>query len=134
MYEALSQCSDHLLKFGGHTAAAGLSIKKDDVASFREDFCQAVVQQVNFDDLYQDLDIDAEVLVGHLTFGMMAELDKLAPFGQSNPRPIFCVNDVQLIDVSTMGNEDQHLSILIEQHGNQIRAVGFGKGLSLIHI
>ena len=128
LYEALGQCSDHLLKFGGHKAAAGLSIKKDDVASFREDFCQAVVQQVNFDELYQDLDIDAEVLVGHLTFGMMAELDKLAPFGQSNPRPIFCVNDVQLIDVGTMGNEDQHLSILIEQHGNQIRAVGFGKG------
>ena len=44
LYEALSQCSDHLLKFGGHTAAAGLSIKKDDVISFREDFCQAVVQ------------------------------------------------------------------------------------------
>jgi len=90
LYETLGQCSDHLLKFGGHKAAAGLSIKKADVASFREDFCQAVVQQVNFDDLYQDLDIDAEVLVGHLTFGMMAELDKLAPFGQSNPRDLLC--------------------------------------------
>ena len=128
LYEALGQCSDHLIKFGGHKAAAGLSVKKEQVASFREDFCEAVVQQVHFEDLYQDLEIDAEVLVGHLTFNMMAELDKLAPFGQSNPRPTFCVNDVKVADVRTMGNEDQHLSILIEQHGNKIRAVGFGKG------
>ena len=128
LYEALGQCSDQLVKFGGHKAAAGLSIKKEDISGFREDFCEAVVQQVHFEDLYQDLDIDAEVLVGHLTFNMMTELSKLEPFGQSNPRPIFCINQVQLADVRTMGNEDQHLSILIQQHGNQIRAVGFGKG------
>ena len=128
LYEALGQCSDHLIKFGGHKAAAGLSIKKEQVASFREDFCEAVVQQVHFEDLHQDLDIDAEVLVGHLTFNMMADLDKLAPFGQSNPSPTFCVNDVQLSDVRTMGTDDQHLSVLIKQHDNQIRAVAFGKG------
>ena len=128
LYAALGQCNGHLEKFGGHTAAAGLAIKKENVDAFREDFCEAVVQQVNFEELYQDLDIDAEALVGHLTMGMMKQLNQMAPFGQDNPRPVLCISDAELQDIRTMGNEDQHLSILISQHGNRIRAVGFGKG------
>jgi single-stranded-DNA-specific exonuclease len=128
LYAALDQCENQLEKFGGHTAAAGLAIKKENIDAFREDFCEAVVRQVSFEDLYQDLDIDAEALVGHLTMGMMKQLNQMAPFGQSNPRPVLCINNVQLQDVRTMGNEDQHLSILITQHDNRIRAVGFGKG------
>jgi single-stranded-DNA-specific exonuclease len=128
LYAALGECEDHLVKFGGHTAAAGLGIKKENVDSFREDFCEAVVKQVAFEELYQDLDIDVEALVGHLTLNMMGELDKLAPFGQENPRPVFCISGVQPEDVRTMGSDDQHLSLRMEQHGNKIRAVAFGKG------
>lgn len=128
LYQALSGCRDHLVKFGGHSGAAGISIDEANVDAFREDFCQQVVEQVGMEELYQDLDVDAEALVGHLTIGMMNELQKLAPFGHENPEPVLAVSGVLLKEVRTMGTEDQHLSLRMEQHGNLMRAVAFGKG------
>ena len=128
LYNALSGCQGHLVKFGGHQSAAGLTIDEDQVDSFREEFCQQVVNQVRLDELYQDLDVDAQAMIGHLTINMMNELEKLAPFGHENPLPVLAVSGVRLKEVRTMGAEDQHLSVRMEQHGNLIRAVAFGKG------
>jgi len=128
LYDALQGSSQHLVKFGGHTAAAGLSIEPDKVDAFREDFCEQVIDQVSVDELIPDLDIDAEALIGHLTFQMMNDLEKLAPFGQKNPRPLMCASEVRLAEPPTlMGNDKRHLSLRLEQHGSSIRAVAFGK-------
>lgn len=129
LYEALEGCSDHLIKFGGHSAAAGLSIEADKVDAFREDFCEHVTEQVSIDELIPDLEIDAEALLGQITFSMMNEVDRLAPFGQSNPRPLMCATEVRLAEPpTTMGADGSHLSLQLEQHGAKIRAVAFGKG------
>lgn len=128
LYDALEGSSQHLIKFGGHSEAAGLSIDADKVDLFREDFCEQVINQVGVEDLVPDLDIDAEALLGHLTFSMMHDLEKLAPFGQKNPRPLMCATDVRLAEPpKTMGSDGRHLSLRLEQHGSSIRAVAFGK-------
>ncbi len=81
------------------------------------------------DELIPDLDIDAEVLIGNLTLSTMGELEKLAPFGQDNPRPVLCASGVKLTGpVKTMGSDGRHLSMQLEQHDAKIRAVAFGKG------
>ena len=129
LYEALSGCSEHLIKFGGHAAAAGLSIKPENIDAFREDFCEQVISQVSVDQLVPDLDIDAESLIGNLTMSMMNDLGKLEPFGQDNPRPILCATNVRLANPpKTMGTDGRHLSLLLKQHDSTIRAVAFGKG------
>jgi len=129
LYEALTGCQEHLIKFGGHAAAAGLSIEPKNINAFREDFCEQVISQVSVDDLIPDLDIDAEALIGHLTMGMMNELEKLAPFGQNNPRPVLCATGVSLAaPPKTMGSDGRHLSLQLKQHDSKIRAVAFGKG------
>ena len=129
LYDAIEGCSEHLIKFGGHSAAAGLSIEADKVDAFREDFCEHVIDQVSVEELVPDLDIDAEALLGQITFSMMNEVDKLAPFGQDNPRPLMCATEVRLAEPpKTMGAEGNHLSLQLEQHGAKIRAVAFGKG------
>ena len=129
LYDALAGCSQHLLKFGGHEAAAGISIDPDNVDAFREDFCEQVIGQVSVDNLIPDLDIDAEALIGHLTLDMMNELEKLAPFGQDNPRPVLCATGVHLAaPPKTMGTEGRHLALQLKQHDSSIRAVAFGKG------
>ena len=71
LYEGLAGCRQHLVKFGGHTGAAGLTIDPANVDAFREDFCEQVTQQIALDELYQDLDVDAQALIGHLTINMM---------------------------------------------------------------
>ena len=129
LHEALSNCQDHLIKFGGHSAAAGLSIAADQVDAFREDFCQQVLEQTNNGPMVPELDIDAEAYVGQLTIGMMNDLEKLAPFGASNPRPVMCASGVRLsAPAKTMGSDGRHLSVQLEQDSVKIRAVAFGKG------
>jgi len=92
-------------KFGGHTAAAGLSIEPDKVDAFREDFCEQIIDQVSVEELIPDLDIDAEALIGHLTFKMMNDLERLAPFGQKNPRPLMCASEGRLAEPPKTINE-----------------------------
>lgn len=129
LYEALAGCKQHLIKFGGHAAAAGLSIAPENIDAFREDFCEQVSLQVSVSELVPDLDIDAEALIGHITIGMMNDLEKLAPFGQSNPRPVLCASGVSLsVPAKTMGAEGRHLDLRLKQHDSVIRAVAFGKG------
>ena len=129
LYEALDNCKKHLIRFGGHRAAAGLTIEEDKIDEFREELCQQITNQVSVDELIPDLDIDAEALIGHLTMGMMKDLEKLEPFGQQNPRPVLCASGVQLAEpVRTMGSEGRHLSLRLKQHDSFIRAVAFGKG------
>ena len=80
-------------------------------------------------ELIPDLEIDAEAFIGHLTIGMMNELEKLAPFGQDNPRPVLCASQVQLAaPAKTMGADGRHLSLQLKQHNSTIRGVAFGKG------
>ncbi len=128
LFRALSGCQEYLKGFGGHSAAAGLSIEADQINAFREAFCEQVLLQVGIEEFVPDLEIDAEALIGNLTLSTLQELNKLAPFGQCNPRPVLCASGVRLIEpVKTMGTEGRHLSMRLAQHDSQIRAVAFGK-------
>lgn len=128
LYDAIAGSQEHLIKFGGHRAAAGLSMAPQNIDAFREDFFQQVMEQVSMSNLTPDLDIDAEATIGQITVSMIRDLEKLAPYGQNNPRPILCATDVQLAqDVKTMGAEGRHLSLQLKQHTATIRAVAFGK-------
>ncbi len=129
LYQALEGCKQHLIKFGGHEAAAGISIDPKNINAFREDFCEQVIGQVSVAELVPDLDIDAEALIGHITINMMNDLEKLAPFGQENPRPVLCASGVRLAQPArTMGADGRHLDLRLRQHDATIRAVAFGKG------
>ena len=129
LHAALGQCTDHLVQFGGHAAAAGITLDIDQIDAFREEFCQQVVEQTSVSEMVPDLDIDAEAFVGQLTLNMMEDLERLAPFGAANPRPVLCATGVRLsAPAKTMGADDRHLSVQLEQDSAKIRAVAFGKG------
>ena len=129
LLKAIGGCKEHLIKFGGHRAAAGISIDPDKILEFREAFCHQITLQSSAENLIPELDIDAEARLSQLTLQTLNELEKLAPFGQGNPRPVMCVLNVKLAQSpKTMGKEDRHLSLQLEQQDIRIRAVGFGKG------
>ena len=71
--------------------------------------------------------IDAEAALHQLTLETMAQIEKMAPFGQGNPVPVLCTCDVELIDPKPMGGGDRHLSVQVKQDRNTMRAVAFGK-------
>ena len=129
LYDAIEQCQDHLLGFGGHRAAAGLRINEDQIATFREEFNRIVTEQYSPEERTSELQIDAEVPLSQLTIQTLKELGQLAPFGHEHPQPLLCASEVELSgEPKRMGKGDLHFSCQLQQHGIRLRAVAFGKG------
>jgi single-stranded-DNA-specific exonuclease len=129
LHAGLSACAEHLISFGGHQAAAGVKLPMDRIDDFRDDFCRYVSE--NHDVTEQDLElrIDAEVRLADCTHRGVTELDRLGPFGQANPRPVFAATRVELAEPPrTMGDGGRHLSLRVKQYGTVLRAVAFGRG------
>ncbi|HVA49375.1 MAG TPA: single-stranded-DNA-specific exonuclease RecJ [Pirellulales bacterium] len=129
LHEALCGCSQHLLSHGGHAAAAGLKIEESRVDSFRDDFCEQVAAAITLEQRTAELTIDAEVSLGELTLGALNQIERLAPFGQHNPRPVLCASGVTLAGpVERIGGGGRHLALKVAQNGVVMRAVAFGGG------
>ena len=129
LYEALNDCQDLLVKHGGHPAAAGLTITDKNIDAFRIAFCEHVAGAICEDDLVAEVIIDAESTLSQLTLQTVLQVQRLAPFGNSNPRPILCASGVQIAGTpSRMGGGDLHLTVKLKQHSVTLRAVAFGKG------
>jgi single-stranded-DNA-specific exonuclease len=127
--QALTACSRHLISHGGHAAAAGLKIDEQHVEAFRTDFCEHAAEQITQEQLVAELSIDAEVFLSELTLPTVEQIERLAPFGQSNPRPMLCATNVTLSEPpKRMGGGDRHLSMKLSQHKTSLRGVAFGGG------
>jgi single-stranded-DNA-specific exonuclease len=129
LHEALAECSNRLVRFGGHQAAAGLTITEDQIDDFRSEFYEAVSRQMIDSDSVSEILIDAQAPLGQLNLQTVTQIEQLSPFGQGNPRPVLCSSGVTLAEPSRrMGGGDRHLSVRLTQHNIHIRAVAFGQG------
>lgn len=128
LYGGLAHCSELLIGFGGHRAAAGLRLSIDSLATFRERFCDHVAATHELRPSDVELAVDAEVQLADLTAKAVKELEQLGPFGCENARPVFAATGVELDGPpKTMGNGDRHLALKVRQAGKVLRAVAFGK-------
>ncbi len=129
LYEVLTRCSDDLISYGGHAAAVGLRIDAAHIDRFRDRLCQHVSQACEPEDRIAEIMIDAEATLPQLTLKTVKQIEMMAPFGQSNPRPILTATGVSLLGTpKTLGSGGRHLSMTI-QHGNvTLKAIAFGQG------
>jgi single-stranded-DNA-specific exonuclease len=125
--EPLKACRGHLVRCGGHAAAAGLRIEDANIDAFRTAFLAAVAQRMPDDLRKAQVTIDGEATVSSLSLDTVSEIEKLAPFGQGNKRPVLCASRVSLTEPARIiGNGGRHLAMTLEQHGTRIRAVAWG--------
>jgi single-stranded-DNA-specific exonuclease len=108
LHEALGACSDHLVRWGGHRAAAGLSIRPSEVDPFARAFAEHADAMLTDDDLAQITPIDAIVGGEELTLRLCEELGRLAPFGLGNPAVTLLLPNAELGDLTTVG-DGKHL-------------------------
>ena len=124
MYEELSRCKDLLMRFGGHRQAAGLSMKRENLESFRKminDHCTLTPQ-----DLTEKVVIDMEMPFSCVTEGLIRELALLEPFGKGNTKPVFAARNVRLMDMRVMGRKKNVLKMrAVDANGNTLEAVYF---------
>lgn len=129
VHEALARCSSRLVKFGGHAAAAGLKVQEADIDAFRHEFCELAAEGIPTDQRVAQLWIDAETPLASLTREVVGQIERMAPFGAANPRPLLCATGIVLAEPpKRMGEGGRHLSLKVRQHQTQFRAVAFGEG------
>jgi single-stranded-DNA-specific exonuclease len=131
LHAALAACAGHLERFGGHRAAAGLSIRPEAVDALAEAFGAYADEHLADEDLRPVTPIDAIVPGSALTLDLCAELRRLAPFGLGNPGINLLVAGCELSDLATVG-EGKHLRFRVTDGGRPAgSAIAFGFGAQL---
>ncbi len=96
IFDALSECSEYLLKFGGHELAAGFSLKSEDIDTFRKKINQYSESIMTEEILTPKLMIDSEISVSDINHSLIGELKILEPYGIGNKTPVFSIEDVNV--------------------------------------
>jgi single-stranded-DNA-specific exonuclease len=131
LHGALGACAEHLERYGGHRAAAGLSISEERLEPFADAFAAHADSVLGEDDLRPVTRVDAIVPASALTLDLAAELGRLAPFGLGNPDVTLLVPSCEAVDPATVG-EGKHLRFRVRQHGRDGgSAIAFGLGAQL---
>jgi single-stranded-DNA-specific exonuclease len=126
LHAALAACSEHLVSFGGHRAAAGLSLRAEKLDAFREAFAAHAAEVLSAGDLCRTERIDAMVGGVGLGLDLAEELGRLAPFGMGNPGVRLMVPSARVTDVRTMG-EGKHARFSLHSGAHRALGVAFGR-------
>lgn len=129
IYKAIESCSGHLIQFGGHKYAAGLTLESDKVDEFKTAFEQTVAEMITEEQKTPTLHIDLEIDLADIDFKLYGILKQMGPFGPSNMQPVFCSRNVFLKKEARLLKE-KHLKLFLSQAGtnNSFDAIGFGMG------
>ena len=122
--EGLKSCSALLERFGGHKAAAGLTVAQDKVEAFRDEFVRYANRTLTDEDLMPEVNIDALVSLEEVDRRLIMEIESLAPFGASNREPLLGLSDAQIVSTEVVGS--RHLSFRVKHNGRLQRGIGFG--------
>jgi single-stranded-DNA-specific exonuclease len=126
---AISACSGHLIRFGGHKMAAGITLEAGKIDRFAAEFETYAGENLDEENIVEKLHIDAQIPLAELRRETVTELQMLEPFGQGNPRPIFATNGVRLASVPRrVGSKGDHLQLVVTDNTNTVRCIGFGFG------
>ena len=131
LHGALAACAEHLERFGGHRAAAGLSIDPSRIEAFADSFAVHADARLSEDDLRPVTVVDAIVSAEDLTLSLAEELDRLAPFGLGNPDVTLLVPACRAVEPATVG-DGKHLRFRVRQGSHDAgSAIAFGQGSQL---
>ncbi len=125
LYEAIYACKEHLIGFGGHFAAAGLTLEESKIEDFRNAFEEAVSNQITPDQLIPEIVIDAEIKFEEIDLSFFNILKQMEPFGPENMRPIFVSKKVYNTGFSKVLKE-QHIKFSLKQSNTTMNGIGFG--------
>ena len=137
IYAAIKSCRDLLLNFGGHTYAAGLTLRWDDVKEFRDRFQAYVEEHILPEHTEAALNIDAVIDLKDITKKMHSELKKFGPFGPGNMKPLFATMNVYDFGTSkVVGREQEHIKLeLVDSKSNNVMSgIAFGQSAAARYI
>lgn len=124
LYEAIHACKEHLLGYGGHFAAAGMTLLPENIDAFTTKFEQVVSETIHPDSLMPELVIDAEVTFRDITPKFFNIVHQMEPYGPENMRPCFVVRNVVDTGLSKLVKAE-HIKFCLKQDNNIFSGIGF---------
>ncbi|WP_214892185.1 single-stranded-DNA-specific exonuclease RecJ [Exiguobacterium sp. H66] len=127
LFAELTLCEDILPHFGGHPAAAGMTLSSDDVVTLRERL-NAQAAKLPDEAFIATIEIDLRLRVSDVSIGLIEEIGRLAPFGMGNPAPRIVIEDAKIRDMKRIGRDLTHLKALLSDGTSELDGIGFGFG------
>lgn len=137
VYKAIEDCRDLLENFGGHTYAAGLSMKVENVPAFTKRFEDFVARHILPEQTSAVIDIDAEIDFKDITHKFFTDLKRFNPFGPENTKPVFCTHRVYDYGTSkVVGRDQEHIKLeLVDNKSNNVmNGIAFGQSSHVRYI
>ncbi|WP_339063894.1 single-stranded-DNA-specific exonuclease RecJ [Tepidibacillus marianensis] len=128
IFQALTEAKDLLPHYGGHPAAAGLSIKEEDIPLLRQKLNQLAVLWLREEDFIPVEKVDMVCSLEQITIPLIEQIERMEPFGMGNPTPKWMIEQIEVNKVATIGNEKQHLKLIVTNQSRMIEALAFKMG------
>ncbi len=128
LYEALKECSDLLITYGGHALAAGIKIYENDIPEFRRKLGALVSNKLGAGPFRRSLKIDAELPLAGVNMTLLRKSRLMEPCGIGNPKPVFRSSGVSVLHLRPVGADGRHLQLRLGQGDVVHDAIGFGFG------
>jgi len=135
--ETIEKCSDLLIKFGGHSQAAGITVRNENLNKFFEKINGIIEEELKDKDITQVLEIDAEIFPKDLDFELAEGLKQLEPFGEGNQEPIFLMKNLEVNELKKVGNGEKHLKLFLKATDGTpkiFEAIGFNMTNGFSHL
>lgn len=126
LHEALLKCTDTIEKFGGHSMAIGITIKKEKFEAFKKEF-EEIAKETNIDEIVPIINIDAKINFSNINKEMVESLKELEPFGEGNKMPVFVFKNLKIDSIRAL-SEGKHLKLTLKEGNTVVNAIGFNMG------
>ncbi len=126
LYKALTECKDTIDKFGGHSMAVGINVKKEQFNEFRNKL-EGIAKEQHIEEIVPILNIDAQVELDEINKDMVNSLKELEPYGEGNKMPIFAFKNLRIDSIRAL-SEGKHLKLTLKDKKNIVNAIGFNLG------
>lgn len=126
LHEALSKCTDTIDKFGGHSMAVGVTIKKENFSKFKKEF-EKIAEDEHIDEIMPIIQVDSKIELKDINKEMVESLKLLEPFGQGNKMPIFNFKNLKIDSIRALIG-GKHLKLTLKENNIIINAIGFNLG------
>ena len=119
-------CGTYIERFGGHSMAIGITVKKENFENFKKEF-QEYAKSKGIGDIVPIIKIDEETTLKNVSLETVKQLSLLEPYGEANKVPLFLIRNLKIQSIRTL-SEGKHLKVRLGQDSYMIDAIGFGIG------
>ena len=126
LHDALMQCTDTIEKFGGHSMAVGITVRKENFLKFREEF-EKIASQAHIEEIMPVIQVDSKIDVKDINKDMVESLKQLEPFGEGNRMPVFVFKNLRIDSIRAL-SEGKHLKLTLKDNNTIISSIGFNLG------